>query len=156
MKTTQTITVDNRTYSVNPYVTTYGFTLLMRLIFLFGETGIRMILGAVGDIKKTGGKIELNAASLLDMDFNDEKLALAFNAFTNKISPTGMTELIKEILIGTIDGNAVVTQDFDTRFQGDYFHMLKLTLATLKVQYHDFLASKGAGAVTTSPASKPQ
>lgn len=134
MKQHAKIRVDNKEYTVNPYMAGYGFDLFEEFIVVFGP-GLAKIVGSQKGLEKM---------SLSDVDLSKVGDGLADILTQVKTQPGFLNAFMRKVLIQTFDGPACVADDFDTRFAGAYFHALKLTAKTLQEQYSDFFGGSGA------------
>ena len=137
MKDSKLITVDNKEYTVIPYPGEYGYELFQKLLVILGP-GFSKLFKLLDD-KKEGdiANADVNFDALSDGIIT---LLMSFQG-----NPKLLTSLMKEILINTMEGKGSVSvvNDFGGKFQGEYFHGLKLCASTLQEQYSDFLSGSG-------------
>lgn len=136
MKQHAKIRVDNKEYTVNPYMAGYGFDLFEEFVTVFGP-GIAKILGT---------QKSLGSMAISDVDLSKLGDGLADILTQVKTQPGFLQSFMRKVLVQTFDGPKCVAEDFDTRFAGAYMHGIKLTAMTLKEQYSDFFAGIGARA----------
>lgn len=140
MKKPEKVIVDGNSYTISPYNTSFGVQLLTELASLLGEPLFNLIIQmGIGDAKSAPAA---RVQKFLDTDI-DPKM---FTAIFSKLEPDTLDRIFQKTLVDTYSGTVCVAGDYNSRFMGNYKHLLKLVLKTIQVQYSDFLEGPGESA----------
>lgn len=147
MKQPKQIQVDGQTYTIQPYLTSFGMRLLTRIFLILGKPLVTLAFGLKGEGK-----------SLLDAEIQPDQIAEIMDGLYARLTPEEVDQLFKDILVGTLIGNTSqsATEVYDTHFSQQYGHLFKVVFKSLEAQYGDFFGALGglAGlgrAVTKKP-----
>jgi hypothetical protein len=138
MKKSENIVVDGRTYTVNPYVTSTGMMLWWEILSKFGEGLVSFVFQF-----KDAAQGKAAIASLMTSDIKPEQISSLLSGL-QKMSPEEFQGFVAKVLANTCVGSRSVMDDYDTRFAGEYKHLVKLVWKTLEVQFRDFFSASGA------------
>lgn len=117
----KTVSVDGKSYVINPYMASKGIRLLARLTKTLGLPLAHLLGG--------GGKADAGVV-----------LPLAIQALTDRMEEEAVLQLIKDVLSSTLYENIPVSDVFDEHFQGGYGRLFKLLGEVVRYQYEDFLS----------------
>jgi hypothetical protein len=148
MKQSENIVVDGKSYTINPYITSTGVMLWWDIISKFGEG----IVSFAFQLKESMGEKD-SVQNLLKSEVKPEQISQLM-AGVNRMSPEQFQSFISRVLANTCVGSRSVMEDYETRFTGQYKHLMKLVFKTLEVQFRDFFTASGAnvGVANSNPA----
>jgi hypothetical protein len=138
MKKSENIIVDGRTYTVNPYITSTGMMLWWELLSKFGEGLVSFAFQF-----RDAASARAGLASIMSSDIKPEQVASLMSGL-QKMTPEEFQGFVAKVLANTCVGSRSVMEDYDTRFAGEYKHLVKLVWKTLEVQFRDFFSASGA------------
>lgn len=146
-KMPETITLDGKSYTLSPFMTTQGVMIFTELTMALGEPIIQLALQA-----KAGG-----LSDMIDRDLPPETISALMGGLAQRLTPAAVDSLFKRILSQTMVGNTSmpVVSDYDTRFMGSYMHLMKLVWRTVQYQFSDFADGLG-GLLAAARAKKAQ
>lgn len=143
MKSVKEVSIDNKQYRIEPYITSRGLRLLKTLTGLVGEPAVRLM----ATLPKGTDVVALKngTASILEVDINLEKAAEILSASLVKLDDNTTEQLFKDVLQNTFHNNTSCAEKFDSHFQGEYLHLFKVVVKTLEAQFGDFLSAITGG-----------
>jgi len=131
----KTVEVGDDEYTIHVLPPTEALKLLGRIVKIIGEPFSELMRGAGEELD---GDVERKAAA---EKAAAEAIPLAARALCRRLDEDEVVAIIKKLMQSVNYDNSPVSRNFERHFQGRLGHLMKVTYATLEVQYEDFLGA---------------